>query len=501
MQLPAGRTGDAWSALQGGALMVCGTTSNAGKTTVVAGLCRLLARAGIRVAPFKAQNMALNSVVTRGGHEIGRAQGLQAAAAGVDPTPEMNPILLKPTHDTTCQVVVHGKPIGDMTAAQYHRYKPGLLSLVLESLAHLRTDFDVVLCEGAGSPAEINLLDRDIVNLRIAHDAAIPAIIVGDIDLGGVFAALYGTHALLPERYRRLVQGFVINKLRGDPTLLLDGCAQLQARSGVPTLGVLPYLDGLSFDAEDSLSLHDTAGAPGGLDIAVVRLPRIANFTDLDPLRGEPDVSVRFVESSATLGAPDLVVLPGTKSTVDDLAWLRAERFDQAIRQTDATVLGICGGYQMLGCMIEDGIESHAGVVPGLGLLPVTTRFEDDKVIRRCRGTSLGHPVAGYRIHHGRVVVNGGEPFVELDGAVDGVTSGFVFGTTLHGLFESDGFRRAFLAQVGGRTRKRYTPTATPFAAARDAEIDRLADMVERHVDLVAIRELIGRCAASATRP
>ena len=321
----------------GGALMVCGTTSNAGKTTVVAGLCRLLARAGVRVAPFKAQNMALNSVVTPSGHEIGRAQGLQAAAAGVEPTPEMNPILLKPTHDASCQVVVHGKPIGAMTAAEYHRLTPRLLPLVLESLADLRAGFDVVLCEGAGSPAEINLLDHDIVNLRVAVEADIPAIIVGDIDLGGVFAALYGTLALLPEHYSRLVHGFVINKFRGDPALLLDGCAQLQTRTGVPTLGILPYLDGLALDAEDSLSLRpDAGGAPGGIDVAVVRLPRIANFTDLDPLRCEPGVSVRFVETPAALGRPDLVVLPGTKSTVGDLAVV-ARRWGSTRRSTRRT--------------------------------------------------------------------------------------------------------------------------------------------------------------------
>jgi adenosylcobyric acid synthase len=481
--------------------MVCGTTSNAGKTTVVAGLCRLLARAGVRVAPFKAQNMALNSVVTPSGHEIGRAQGLQAAAAGVVPTPEMNPALLKPTVDASCEVVVHGKAIGDMTAAEYHSCKPRLLPLVLESLADLRARFDVVLCEGAGSPAEINLLNRDIVNLRIAQEAEIPAIVVGDIDLGGVFAALYGTLALLPDHFRRLVHGFVINKFRGDPELLFDGCAQLNARTGVPTLGILPYLDGVALDAEDSLNLPDDTGAtPRGLDVVVVRLPHLANFTDLDPLRCEPSVGVRFVETPAALGDPDLVVLPGTKSTVGDLAWLRATGFDRVIHETDAALLGICGGYQMLGQTIEDDVESSTGLVPALGLLPVTTRFEDDKITRPCRGTSLGHPVAGYRIHRGRIHVDGGDPFVEIDGAVDGVVSGSVYGTTLHGLFESDAFRRAFLTRVATRAEKQYAPTATTFAAARDAAIDRVADLLERHLDLAAIERLIGSCANAAAQ-
>jgi adenosylcobyric acid synthase len=476
--------------------MVCGTTSNAGKTTLVTGLCRVLARRGIRVAPFKAQNMALNSMVTRRGHEIGRAQGIQAFAARVEPEVAMNPILLKPTGERASQVVVAGRPVGVMTAHQYHEHKPQLLELVLGSLADLRTRFEVVICEGAGSPAEINLLDRDIVNLRVAYEADIPAIVVGDIDLGGVFAALYGTVALLPEHYRTLVRGFVINRLRGDPALLLDGCAQLYDRTGIPTLGVLPWIDGLDIDAEDSLALRDhrhglVPATADALDVAVVAFPRISNFTDLDPLTCEPGVRIRLVADAASLGEPDLVILPGTKATVADLTWLREHHLDVALGHTTATVLGICGGYQMLGTIIEDDIESTSGSVEGLGLLPVRTVFGSDKIVEQCVGTSLGHEISGYRIHHGRVRPNGGEPFVEVAGLVEGVAAGSVFGTTLHGLFEIDAFRRAFLETVAARRDKTFVAGAQSFASARDARVDVLADTLEAHLDLDAIAAIL----------
>ena len=479
-----------------GALMVCGTTSNAGKTTLVTGLCRVLARRGVRVAPFKAQNMALNSTVTRDGHEIGRAQGIQAFAAGVQPEVAMNPILLKPTGDRASQVVVSGRPVGVMTAREYHDHKPQLLELVLGSLADLRARFDVVICEGAGSPAEINLLDHDIVNLRVAHAAGIPALVVGDIDLGGVFAALYGTVALLPEHYRSLVRGFVINRLRGDPALLLDGCAQLHERTGIPTLGVLPWIDGLGIDAEDSLALRDyvQGAAPAAadvLDVAVLAFPRISNFTDIDPLTCEPGVRVRLVADAASLGAPDLVILPGTKATVADLMWLRERQLDDALARTDAVVLGVCGGYQMLGTIIEDDVESVTGSTTGLGFLPVRTVFGPDKVVEHCTGTSLGHDIAGYRIHHGRVRPEGGEPFVEVAGLVDGVAVGEVYGTTLHGIFEVDAFRQSFLARVAVHAGKPFVAGTESFAAARDRRIDQLADVLEAHLDLDALTAIL----------
>jgi adenosylcobyric acid synthase len=467
-------------------LMVCGTASDAGKSTLVTALCRSLGRRGVRVAPFKAQNMALNSFVTLDGDEIGRAQGVQALAAGIEPDVAMNPILLKPTGERSSQVVVRGHPIGVMTAAEYHAAKPDLLATVLDALANLRSRFDVVLCEGAGSPAEINLLDHDIANLRIAAEAGFPAVVVGDIDRGGVFASLYGTVALLPDYYRALVRGFVVNKLRGDPGLLFGATADLEARTGVPTLGVLPMLPAavVALDAEDSLALdgpRPSAGPPiaDALDVAVVRFPWIANVTDVDALAVEPGVAIRLVRAAAELGRPDIVVLPGTKSTVADLHWLRAEQFPEAILASGADVLGICGGYQMLGEKIDDPVESGAGVVDGLAWLPVRTEFHIDKTVRRVGA-------AGYEIHHGRVIGDGSES-----------PDGRIRGTTVHGLFENDETRARYLTTVAERRGKRFAPAGVSFAAVRQARFDALADAVEAHLDLAALDRLI---AAGAPR-
>lgn len=500
-----------------GALMVCGTTSDSGKSTFVAGLARALARTGARVAPFKAQNMANNSFITPSGHEIGRAQGLQAIAARTVPEVAMNPVLLKPTGERTSQVVVLGKAVATMSAAEYHAYKPQLLELVLESLADLRSRFDVVLCEGAGSPAEINLLANDIVNLRIAYEADIPAIVVGDINPGGVFAALFGTVGLLPDHYRALVRGFVINKLRGDPALLLDGTAQLEAACGVPTLGVLPWIDGLALDAEDSLGLaaHGTASRPpiaDALDIAVVRLPYIANFTDFDPLTVEAGVNVRYVHHASALGRPDLVIVPGSKATVADLRWLRANGFADVLAGPHGvapTCLGICAGYQMFGGAIDDRVESREGVVEGLGLLDVRTMFDPAKVTAQRRATatvgSANHGLSGYQIHHGRVVAVGSvEPWMVLDdGAVEVsavVGTTLVMGTTLHGLFEDDGFRRVFLADVAARAGKMFRSDGASFADARNRQIDRLADAIEEHVDCAQLASLMASASAPNAR-
>jgi adenosylcobyric acid synthase len=468
-----------------GGLMVCGTASDVGKSSVVAGLCRVLHRRGVSVAPFKAQNMANNSYVTPSGHEIGRAQGVQALAAGAVPEVAMNPILLKPTGERTSQVVVMGRPAGHLDAAAYQAEKPALFGVVLDALADLRARFDVVLVEGAGSPAEINLLHSDIVNLRLAAAAGVPAIVVGDIDRGGVFAAFYGTVALLPDDLRPLVRGFVVNKLRGDPALLADGPAELERRCGVPTLGVLPYLHGVNLDAEDSLALPEVAPATGeALDVAVIRFPRIANFTDLDPLTMEPAVGVRFVDRPAALGRPDLVVLPGTKATVSDFEWLRGRGLHTAIEECGAPVLGICGGYQMMGRTIVDDVESKRGTVAGLGWLDAETAFESTKVTRQRRGTALNQRVTGYQIHHGRVT--SADPWITLDDAygahAEGSRTGRFSGTTLHGLFEDDGFRSAFL---------NIKPSGVSFAAAREAQLDRLADMLEAHLDLAAIETLL----------
>jgi adenosylcobyric acid synthase len=488
--------------------MVCGTASNAGKSHVVTALCRLLARRGVKVAPFKAQNMALNSYVTPSGHEIGRAQAVQAMAAGVDPETAMNPILLKPTGERTSQVVVHGEPVGHLDARAYQERKPALVGIVLDALADLRARFDVVVAEGAGNPAEINLLAHDIVNLPVAAAAGLPVLVVGDIDRGGVFAALYGTVALLPERYRSLVRGFVVNKFRGDPALLAGGLDELERRCGVPTLGVVPWIHDVALDAEDSLALSGPLPAAPGpavvdtLDVAAVRLPRLSNFTDLDALGVEPGVTVRLVADAASLGDADLVVLPGTKATVADLEWLRGRGLDTALaRQRDkgATVLGICGGYQMLGRRIVDEVECRRGEVPGLGWLEVETVFAPTKLTRQRRGVALGERVSGYEIHHGRTRRLGSAvPFVLLDdaygaegeGAVDPAAPQVV-GTSLHGLFEEDAFRARFLEQVAARRAKRFVAAGVRFAACREAQFDRLADVFEAHVDMAAVERLV----------
>lgn len=492
-----------------GGLVVCGATSDAGKSWVVAGLCRVLARSGVRVAPFKAQNMALNAAVTADGAEIGHAQWVQAVAAGVDAEACMNPVLLKPTGERTSQVVVMGEPRGVLSAADYHDLKVDLRSVVLDALADLRNRFDVVVCEGAGGAAEINLLERDLSNLPLAAAAGFPAIVVGDIDRGGVFASLYGTVALLPDDLRSLVRGFVVNRLRGDPSLLFDACGELERRCGVPTLGVVPMLEGADLDAEDSLALDrwGTGGsAAGALDVAVVRFPRIANFGDLDPLRLEPAVAVRWVRGVSELGRPHLVVLPGSKATRDDLDWFRATGLADAVAGSGVPVVAVCAGLQMAGERIEDplGVEGPAGSTRGLGWLPVSTTFEASKVLDRPSGTAVaqpgaGEPIAGYRIHHGRVGAHpGAGPWlVASDGTALGWRSERVLGTTVHALFENDGLRAAVLrwaAELSGAPAPNVP--AISFPAARQARLDRIADALEAHLDLERVFALIEQGAA-----
>jgi adenosylcobyric acid synthase len=478
-----------------GALLVAGTTSDAGKSVLTAGLCRWLVRTGRSVAPFKAQNMSLNSMVTPDGAEIGRAQAMQAAAARIEPEAAMNPVLLKPGSDTHSQVVLLGHPVADVDALSYRDLKPRLMAAVLDSFDALRSRFDVVVCEGAGSPAEINLRENDIANMGLALARSLPTIVVGDIDRGGVFAALFGTLAVLPPPDQALIAGFVINKFRGDGRLLAPGLDWLATRTGRAVYGVLPWRDGLWLDVEDSLDLQSrparSAAAVGAetLRVAVVRLPRLSNVTDIDALAAEPGVVVRLVTSPAELADADLVVLPGTRATVRDLAWLRENGLASALAKRaaeGAQILGICGGYQMLGHTITDEVESGAGVVDGLGLLPVSVEFAPRKTLGRPSGRALGADVTGYEIHHGVVRVEGGSPF--LDGCVDGC----VWGTTWHGVFENDEFRRAFLRQVAAASGRAFVPApATSFAALREARLDALGDLVEEHLDTSALLRLV----------
>jgi adenosylcobyric acid synthase len=485
-----------------GALLVAGTTSDAGKSVLVAGICRWLARRGTSVAPFKAQNMSNNSVVTPDGGEIGRAQAMQAAACGIEPEVRFNPVLLKPGSDRCAQVVVLGHAAGTVSAASYRHRKAELLDVVVGALAALRAEFDVVICEGAGSPTEINLRATDIANMGLARAAGLPVVVIGDIDRGGVLAHLFGTVALLSSEDQALVAGFVINKFRGDPDLLAPGLAQLRALTGRRNYGVLPYCDSLWLDAEDSLA-HTADGmvgqpaAPHGaqwLRVAAVRLPRISNGTDVEALACEPGVAVRYVTEPSRLADADLLVLPGSKSTVADLSWLRRTGLAGAVLAHAAAgrpVLGICGGYQMMGRRITDHVESGVGEVAGLGLLDLDVVFDPVKHLARPSGTALGESVTGYEIHHGRVAHRGDPPLVS--GADDGSDGGHLLGTHWHGLFENDGFRRALLRRVAYLAdRPGFRPAPdTNFAALRDAQLDLLGDLVSTHLDTDALLDLI----------
>ncbi|OLD96523.1 MAG: cobyric acid synthase CobQ [Candidatus Rokubacteria bacterium 13_1_20CM_4_68_9] len=498
-------------------LMVQGTASGVGKSLLTAAFCRIFSRQGYRVAPFKAQNMALNAAVTADGCEIGRAQAAQAEAAGVEPTVDMNPILLKPEGEDCSQVVVRGRPIGRLTFREYGAQRGALLAVVAESLARLRAAHDLVIIEGAGSPAEINLSAGEIVNMRIARLADAPVVLVGDIDRGGVFAAFVGTLALLEPDDRARVAGFVVNKFRGNLALLAPGLDMLYERTGVPVLGVVPYLERGLVPTEDSLDLDDAAPASGGarLDIVVVRPPRIANFDDVEPLAREPGVRVRFATSPSHLVGADLLIVPGSKSTIADLAWLRESRLADALiaaARAGTPLIGLCGGYQMLGRALEDpdGVESSVTTAAGLGLLPVVTTFGATKRTVRVHARVIaevgplaavrGQTIEGYEIHMGTTRVEGaGAPFSILDrggapcGDPDGALAfdGVVIGTYLHGLFANDGLRRALLDWLATRTGVAADPRWGQRESAT-ARYDRLADAVAAAVDLKTISALIG---------
>ena len=476
--------------------MVLGTTSDAGKTVVTTGLCRALARRGVRVAPFKAQNMSNNSMVTVDGAEIGRAQWIQAVAARAEPEAAMNPVLLKPGSDLRSHVVVMGAPAGHLDASEYAGTRAPLAEAAYAAYDDLASRFDVVVCEGAGSPAEINLRPHDFVNMGLARHAGMPALLVGDIDRGGVFAAMHGTLAMLDEADQALIAGLVINKFRGDLDLLRPGLDVAEKVTGRPFLGVLPWLPELWLDSEDTLAVGDRPGPadPGRsrLRVAVVRFPRISNFTDIDALCLEPGLEVTFVADPRGLAAADVVVLPGSRATIADLAWLREQGLADAVRDHAArggAVLGICGGFQMLGRKIADpdGVEGPAGTrVDGLGLLDAATTFGHDKVLGTPAGNALGAPVSGYEIHHGRVAVGALEPFP------GGCRSGAVFGTMWHGCFEGDAFRGAWLRLAADLVGRGGIETgAVSFGAARERRIDALADALEEHLDLDAVLTLV----------
>lgn len=486
-----------WSPNTRGSLMVCATSSDAGKSLVVTALCAALRRQGATVAPFKGQNMSLNSYVCSDGAEISRAQAAQAMAGGATPEAAMNPVLLKPTGERHSQVMVMGQLWAEVDSTSYQSSKASLAPIVDAALSDIRSRYDVVICEGAGSPAEINLPGPDLVNLGLAQRGGIDALLVADIERGGVFASLAGTLDLLSADQRRLVRAALINKMRGEPELLAPGIAEIERRWPISFCGILPHLRLGSLDAEDSLNM---GGFPQSkeramLDVVVIALPRISNFTDFDALQAEEGVQLRYVNSPALFGNPDLVILPGSKATVADLGWLRATGMATAIAQASrrgSSLLGICAGYQMLGKVIHDGVESSLGTVAGLGLLDATTRFETAKVTRQRRGSWGEETVSGYQIHHGRVVASE-EPWLELDdGEKEGAaTAGGIWGTTLHGLFEDDGVRNRFLAEVAQRSAKTWHQSNLKFDALRKAQWELLADALEAHVNLEMLAEIM----------
>ncbi|HIF9241419.1 TPA: cobyric acid synthase [Photobacterium damselae] len=477
------------------AIMVQGTTSDAGKSVLVAGLCRVLARKGIAVAPFKSQNMALNSAVTQDGGEIGRAQAVQAQACRIEPTVDMNPVLLKPNTDIGAQVIVQGKALADMDAVGYHNYKKVVMGPIMDSFAKLQAQYQTVVIEGAGSPAEINLRENDVANMGFAEKADVPVIIIADIDRGGVFAHLYGTLALLSESEQNRVKGFVINRFRGDIKLLESGLDWLEQKTGKPVLGVLPYLHGLMLEAEDAINsqqVESTTDQP--LRVAVPVLTRVSNHTDFDPLRMHPQVNLMLVGKGEPLPLCDLVIIPGTKNVRDDLAYLKEQGWDQQIQRhlrLGGKLMGICGGYQMLGQTIADplGIEGKAGESQGLGYLDVTTVLEQEKQLKQVSGiltlpNQASVPVRGYEIHAGVTTGVQVDAPIQLESGLDGQLGldNQVFGTYLHGIFERQEACDAILSWAG------LEATQTPdFDQIREQGIDCVADTIEQYLDLEAL--------------
>ena len=494
-------------------IMIQGTMSNAGKSVLAAGLCRIFRQDGYSVAPFKSQNMALNSFITREGLEMGRAQVMQAEAAGVEPSVRMNPVLLKPTSDVGSQVIVNGEVVGSMSAAAYLSYKKQLIPTILESYHALAQTHDIVVLEGAGSPAEINLKAEDIVNMGMARMAGAPVLLAGDIDRGGVFAALYGTMALLEPDERAMVKGTIINKFRGDVEILRPGLTQLEELTHVPVVGVVPWME-LDLDEEDSLSQHFSARREGKpLDVAVIRLPRISNFTDFAPLERHPAVGLRYVDRVQALGRPDLVILPGTKSTLADLSWLRQSGLEGTILRLvgkGVPVIGICGGFQMLGRTLEDpqGVEG-GGSMHGMGLLPVATTFSRKKSREQkyCQadlpdgfyGRLRGCPLEGYEIHMGESILkdNAGTATKITDSVSgkkkeEGAFAGNVCGTYIHGVFDKEASAEAIIRVIGEKKGIDVeNMTGVDFAAFKEQQYDILAAELRKHLDMKKIYEIL----------
>ncbi|MEG6522021.1 cobyric acid synthase [Desulfotomaculum sp. 1211_IL3151] len=500
-------------------IMIQGTSSHVGKSLLCTALCRIFKQDGFRVAPFKAQNMALNSYVTLAGGEIGRAQGAQAEAAGIEATVTMNPVLIKPKQDLNAQIVVLGKPLADMSARDYRaKFLPEAVSLVSQCIEELRREFQVLVIEGAGSPAEVNLKDRDIVNMRTAMLAEAPVILVADIDRGGVFASLVGTLELLEPHEREKVAGFLINKFRGDIELLKPGLEFLEQRTGKPVLGVIPYLHEHGIEQEDSVALEGNVHVSAGseLDIVVIKLPRISNFTDFDLIGQVPGISLRFVRPGEPLGTPDVLILPGTKNTIEDLQYLKEKGTDQVIIELAGSglpILGICGGYQMLGKMLYDpwGTEASLGSVTGLGLLDIETTFYQEKQTHRCKAKIIcpefidcdvtNQEITGYEIHTGQVTLgNEVKPLLQItqrsgqradlqDGAVN--NQGTVWGTHLHGLFDNKSLLLAWINSLR-QAKGIQKLTLAQLPENREEKYDHLAEAVRQHLDMQKLYQMMG---------
>lgn len=483
-------------------IMIQGTMSNAGKSLLVTGLCRIFKQDGYRVSPFKSQNMALNSYITRDGFEIGRAQAVQAEAAGVEPSVWMNPVLLKPNSDTGSQVIVNGKVRCSRNAKEYYAEKRAYIPDVLNAYHRLEEEYDLIVIEGAGSPAEINLMENDFVNMGLAELVDAPVFLVGDIDRGGVFAQLYGTVKLLDEKYQRRIKGLVINKFRGDVSILEPGLVKLEQMIGLPVVGVLPYVS-VDIDDEDSLSGRLTGSKKAeDIDIAVIRLPRLSNFTDFSIFERMEGVSLRYVERVSDFGSPDMVILPGSKSTVADLLWMRQNGLEARVLQMahqGRPVFGICGGYQMLGkeiCDSKDGAPEGRRTVRGMDLLPVETMMEEEKTTRQVRGRFgevqgilrglSGMPVAGYEIHHGRT--RGQGLCIREDGTAEGSQAGNIYGTYLHGIFDeaetAEVVIRSLLKEKGSEREAAVVESRTAY---RERQYDLLAETIRQNLDMEAI--------------